>query len=161
MLRCFIRFAALFAPGIFTACLCGGEPALDRYDRVDIAPAKTSIYIGSVTMTMTTFVRRGATYEASYTAKVFPYFFYNETGRLVIEVSDDTLRALERGEPIEFKGRGISTDGSERRIEGKATPANPTAGKIKVRVFVSKRIELIFNTTYRLSGVLPNTQAPR
>ena len=40
-------------------------------------------------------------------------------------------------------------DGAERRLEGTATPTDATSGKLKVRVFVSKRIELIFNTTYR------------
>jgi hypothetical protein len=43
----------------------------------------------------------------------------------------------------------VRSDGVERRVEGKATPVDATSGKIKVRVFVSKRIELIFNTTYR------------
>ena len=157
----FVALPALFAAVFFLAGAHAAEATLGRYDQVDIAPAKTSIYIGRVTMTMPTFVRSGTTYEAAYIAKVFPYFFYNETGRLSIDVSDETLRALDRGEAIEFKGRGISSDGAERRIEGKATPAGPNEGKIKVRVFVSKRIELIFNTTYRFPGVLPNTQAPR
>lgn len=160
MLRRPARLAALIA--LIAAVALGdgaraAEPLPGRFDRVEIAPAKTSIYIGSVTMTMPPFVRTGTTYEAAYTAKVFPYFFYNETGRLTIDVSDETLRALERGEPIEFKGRGISADGSERRVEGKATPTSATAGKIKVRVFVSKRIELIFNTTYRFNSSAPSS----
>jgi hypothetical protein len=119
------------------------------FQHVAIAPAKTSIYIGTVAMTMPTFARAGERYESRYVAKVFPFFFYNEAGRLAIDVSDEQLAALARGEPIEFKGRGIRDDGTERRIEGKATPADPTSGKVKVRVFVSAKIELIFNTTYR------------
>jgi hypothetical protein len=129
----------------------GAEPALSRYDRVDVATTKTSVYIGSVTMTMPTFVRKEGVYEATYAAKVFPFFFYNEKGRLFIDVSDDALRRLERGEAMEFTGRGVRDDGVERRVEGKATPADAAGGKIKVRVFVSKRIELIFNTTYRFA----------
>jgi hypothetical protein len=119
---------------------------------VIIAPTKTSIYIGTVAMTMTTFVRKNGTFESSYAAKVFPYFFANEKGTLAITFSDENLRKLERGEPVEFSGRAVNTDGEERRIEGKATPDEAVAGlkgKIKVRVFVSKRIELIFNTSYR------------
>lgn len=126
------------------------EPApLGRFERVAVEPATTSIYLGTVSMTMPTLVRANGVYTAPYVAKVFPFFFYNESGRLAIEISDDALRQLERGEPIEFKGRGIRDDGAERRVEGKATPFDASSGKIKVRVFYSKRIELIFNTTYR------------
>lgn len=125
------------------------ESDLSAYDRVDIAPTKTSIYIGSVSMTMPTFVRQNGTYSAAYTANVFPFFFSSEKGTLSIDVSDDSLRALTRGEPIEFEGRGVSTDGDTRRVTGRAVPTGPLTGQIKVRVFVSKRIQLVFNTTYR------------
>lgn len=130
----------------------GSELPLDRFARVDIAPTKTSIYIGSVTMTMPTFVREHGTYSAPYHAKVFPYFFLGERGRLSIDVSDDMLRRLEHGEPVDFVGRGVSSEGEPRRVEGRAVPADATSGKIKVRVFVSKKIQLIFNTTYRFPG---------
>lgn len=125
--------------------------SLARYARVAIEPTKTSIYVGSVTMTMPTFTRKGTVYESTYAAKVFPYFFSSEQGKLFIEVPDEALQRLARGEQIEFKGHGTRDDGVERRVEGKATPTDAISGKIKVRVFVSKRIELIFNTTYRFS----------
>ena len=133
-----------------------GEPAAApaesaAFQHVAIAPTKTSIYIGTVAMTMPPFTRAAGRYESSYTAKVFPFFFYNEAGTLAIDVSAEQLATLARGEPIEFKGRGVREDGAERRIEGKATPADATSGKVKVRVFVSKSIELIFNTTYRFT----------
>ena len=51
-------------------------------------------------------------------------------------------------------------DGTERPVEGKATPTDARSGKIKVRVFVSKRIELIFNTTYVFPDVPPDAPAP-
>src|SRR3954470_4301662 len=111
---------------------------LARYARVEVAPAKTSVYVGTVTMTMPPFVRHAGSYETDYAAKVFPYFFLNETGRITVEFSDEQLRQLERGQAVEFKGHGARADGVERRVEGKATPADATSGKIKVRVFVSK-----------------------
>src|SRR5688500_16462795 len=123
------------------------------YARVVVAPAETSIDLGTVSMTMAEFVRMGGGYEASYVAKVFPFFFYNEEGHLRVEIPDAALRQLAAGEPIEFKGRAVRNDGAERRVEGKATPADAASGKIKVRVFYSKRIELIFNTTYRFPDV--------
>jgi len=141
-------------PTVLLALALGGmawaqEAALARYDGVDIEPTKTSIYIGSVSMTMPTFIRKAGVYEATYEAKVFPYFFYHEEGRLFVEISDAALRRLERGEAVDFTGHGVNTDGTKRRIEGRAVPSDAASGKIKVRVFVTKRIQLIFNTTYR------------
>jgi hypothetical protein len=123
------------------------EPELRRYDRVEIAPTKTSIYVGTVSMTMPAFTRTAGAYESSYAAKVFPWFFQSETGRLRVAVTDE----MERGERVEISGLAVATNGDERRLEGHATPDGPGAptGKIKLRVFVSKRIELVFNTTYR------------
>ncbi|MCX6952467.1 MAG: hypothetical protein NTV51_09920 [Verrucomicrobia bacterium] len=135
----------------FTLALAvrGAEAPIASYNRVTIAPTKTSIYIGTVSMTMPPFVRKNGAYESSYAAKVFPYFFSSEKGTLAITLPDEGLRKLEKGETVEFSGRAVNTDGEERRVEGKATPADALSGKIKVRVFVSKKIELIFNTSYR------------
>jgi hypothetical protein len=129
------------------------ERPLEVYTRVDIAPTKTSIYVGSVSMTMPPFQRSGITFASTYVAKVFPYFFQSEKGELSIDIPDDDLRRLERGELIHFVGRGKNTDGEERRIEGRAIPSDSRSGKIKVRVFVSKKIQLIFNTTYSFPAV--------
>jgi hypothetical protein len=129
--------------------LRAADPQLAQYDAVTIAPTKTSIYIGSVSMTLPTFARVNGTYSSTYAARVFPYFFYNEKGRLSIDITDDQLRALARGETVDFEGSGMSSENEPRRIAGKATPFDATTGKIKVRVFVSKKIQLIFNTTYR------------
>jgi hypothetical protein len=131
------------------------ERPLAQFARVEVAPTKTSIYVGTVAMTMPAFVRTDGVYAATYDAKVFPFFFSNESGRLSVELNDEQLRRLERREPVEFKGRAINTAGDERRIEGKATPADAVSGKLKVRVFVSRRIELIFNTTYRFPDAVP------
>lgn len=151
-----LRFPRLFA--LCVGLLAGGHtvaanrPATD-YARVEVAPTKTSIYIGSVAMTMPAFTRTADTYTSTYEAKVFPFFFSNESGRLSVEISDALLQRLAAGEPIEFTGRAVNESGAERRIEGKATPADAASGKLKVRVFVSRRIELIFNTTYRFPDV--------
>ena len=55
------------------------------------------------------------------------------------------------GEAVEFTGCAVRADGTVRRVEGKATPADAAGGKIKVRVFVTQKIELIFNTTFRFA----------
>ena len=146
-LICTLPLALALAAGAAEA-----EAPFSTFARVTIEPTKTSIYIGTVAMTMPPFVRKNGTYESTYAAKVFPYFFSNEKGTLAITLSDESLRKLERGEPVEFSGLAVNTVGEERRITGKATPeegAHGLRGKIKVRVFVSKHIELIFNTSYR------------
>jgi hypothetical protein len=154
------RFASVLFVAAGLLASARGAPGSDRpaeaYARVDIAPAKTSIYIGTVSMTMPAFTRAAGTYTSTYVAKVFPFFFSNESGQLSVEISDALLHQLGRGESIEFSGRAVNESGAERRIEGKATPADAASGKLKVRVFVSRRIELIFNTTYRFPAVRPD-----
>lgn len=146
MRRRFLLFALVaLAPWATAAEVAPAGP----FDRVAVPPAKTSIYFGTVTMTMPDFHRTGNSYESSYAAKVVPFFFASETGRITIEISDEMLARLEKGEPCDFHGRGVRDDGAERRIEGTAIPIDNRAGKLKVRVIVSRHLELIFNTTYR------------
>ena len=145
---------------LLLACLCLAswalparateDAALQRYDLVTVAPVSTSIYVGSVALTLTPLARKSGVFHSNYVAKVFPYFFWGEQGWITIAMSDDDLRNLAKGEVVQFKGQGKNSDGEDRRIEGRAVPADANTGKIKVRVFVSKRIELIFNTTYRI-----------
>ena len=128
-------------------------PLGGRYAQVTVEPMKTSIYIGSVSLTMSPFARQAGVYSTDYSAKVFPFFFYNEHGHLSIEFSDENLRQLRRGETVYFQGHASNSAGAPRRIEGRAIPdgANTGHGKIKVRVGVG-RIELIFNTVYGFTG---------
>ena len=44
-------------------------------DRVIVPKMKTSIYVGSVSLKTTDFERDGDVYNATYNAKVFPWFF--------------------------------------------------------------------------------------
>ncbi|OAM89436.1 hypothetical protein OH491_14150 [Termitidicoccus mucosus] len=157
----FLRFAVL------AAALCaGGAPAAAEpapggaaaaahpYATVVVPRMKTSIYVGSVALEMTALTRNDAgRYDAGYKARVTPYFFCNESGRLWIDFSDEQLAQLERGERVAFTGGAKTAGGKERRVEGHATPSAPGVrdGKIKVRVFVTAKTQLIFNTTYRFA----------
>lgn len=137
-------------------CLCAAALAAAAAspggDGVEVAPAKTSIYVGTVTLTMPPFARKEGSFESTYTAKVFPYFFLSEAGTIRVEVSDAQLGQLARGEPLEFSGIAVRADGTPRRLSGTATPGDARSGRLKVRVAVSKRVELIFNTTYRFTN---------
>jgi len=135
---------------LFAATAANGPAApAPAYSTVSVEPSKTSIYIGSVTLTPTGLVRSGAAYSGNYTARVFPFFFASEAGKFSINVTEDQLRVLRSGEPVDFTGEARNDDGEDRRVEGRATPEGPESGLLKVRIFVSKRIQLIFNTTYR------------
>lgn len=129
------------------------EAALTEPQGVSVEAARTSIYVGTVTLTIPRFVRHGAAFESTYDCKVFPYFFYNEHGTLHIEVPDEDLNALRQGRPIDFHGHARNHRDAERAVEGRATPETPLEGRLKVRVRVSRRIDLIFNTRYRLDSV--------
>jgi hypothetical protein len=121
-------------------------------DKISIETSSTSIYIGRVTLYLTPLIRQNGVYSAEYKAKVFPYFFFNEHGSFRIEVSDDDLARVARGETVEFKGHAESSSHEERKITGRASPDDAAHGKIKVRIFATEKIQLIFNTTYRFEG---------
>ena len=150
MLRRPMLLCLLLLPALWPHRAAGS--ALDRYDVVEIAPVKTSIYLASVSLSVPQFVRHGQVYESAYSAKIFPYFFWNEKGRLRIDVTDETLRQFARGEPFSFSGRAIRDDGTERKVTGFITPENAWGGKVTVRVFVTRHHSLAFDTTYRLAG---------
>jgi len=54
------------------------------YDSVTVAPMKTSIYVGSLALTTGVFRREGDQFFSTYDAKVRPWFFWGETGRITI-----------------------------------------------------------------------------
>jgi hypothetical protein len=70
------------------------------------------------------------------------------------------LERLAQGEAVEFTGSAINHEQAPRRVEGKATPTDALHGKLKVRVFVSPKIELIFNTTYSFAPPVPGALRP-
>jgi hypothetical protein len=134
-----------------TAALWGANDDLTRFNVVATKPATASIIIGTVTMTISPFIRKNTVYSSTYLARVFP-FFYSEKGRIWIVIPEDDLRRVSRGEAADFKGRAINESGDERRIEGRAVPMGPLAGKLRVKVFITRRIALTYNTTYELQG---------
>jgi hypothetical protein len=131
------------------------QPAaiLTGWDRVRIAPMKTSIYVGSVSLTTAVFVRDGSTLASTYDAKVWPWFFWGETGRITISLTDANLASLARGERAEFTGTAANHKNKPRTVTGYAQPADAISGKIKVRIGVDDTV-LIFNGTYRFEAAM-------
>jgi len=123
-------------------------PALTGWDHITVAPMKTSIYVGSVTLSTGVFVRDGSTLTTTYEAKVFPWFFWGETGRITINLTDANLASLAKGESTEFVGEAANHKNKPRTVTGRAQPTDAFTGKIKVRIGADGYV-LIFNSTYK------------
>lgn len=152
MMRPMLSFGRLLSVLLLLVVGLQAAPlAQPEWNRVDVPAMKTSIYVGSVTLTTSAFKRDGETFAATYAAKVFPWFFWGETGRITINVSNDDLKKLQRGERMEFTGEAFNHKAKPRHVTGYADPAAGGAtGKIKVRIAVDD-VELIFNGAYQLS----------
>ncbi|MBI2511302.1 MAG: hypothetical protein HYV96_04945 [Opitutae bacterium] len=143
-----MRFVALVA-----VCLLSALPvraAEAAFARATVPAMKTSIYVGSVTLTVGTFERAGDRWTTTYNAKVFPWFPWSEHGDITITVTDADLARLAKGETVEFTGDAQNHKKKPRKVTGRAQPANERSGKIKVRIHVDD-VELIFNGTYELT----------
>lgn len=128
------------------------RPAGD-WDVVAVAPMKTSIYVGNVTLTTTEFRRDGGRFTTTYEAKVWPWFFWSESGQATISFPVTDLEKLAQGGRVEFTGEGSNHKGKPRSITGYAERGDGASGKIKVRL-MADGVELIFNGTYRFPNAL-------
>jgi hypothetical protein len=128
-----------------------GKPATPtEWNRVDVDSMKTSIYVGSVKLITTSFMREADSYRGTYKAKVFPWAFWNEHGSILITLNDEDRAKLQRGERCAFTGEAQSHKNKARHVTGYADPTSANHGKIKVRIGVDD-VELVFNGTYTLS----------
>ena len=134
----------------------GAETNLAPYAQVEVAPVATWAYLANITLSVDRFQRNDGIYAAPYTAKILPYFLLNEKGMLRIKVPDETLAQLAQGKAIDFTGSAIREgDGKDRPVDGRATPVDAMTGVLKVRLFYTRHIVLVFTTTYRLPGLSP------
>jgi hypothetical protein len=150
--RRFLLLAGGLLGAAGAAAAAAVAPAPEPSVTAEIAPASTSIYIGTVKLTVSPMTRQGNAYCSTYTAKVFPYFFYSETGQFRMEVSDADLFRLASGQAIDVVGDALRSDGVDRPVRAHAVPSSLADGQVKVRVVISPRLTLIFHTTYHLSG---------
>ncbi len=147
------RFGLYLLLVLGAACTlrAGTTPVLTTWDRITVAPMKTSIYVGTVKLTTGVLARQDSTLVTTYEARVWPWFFWSETGRITITLTDADLAHLAKGETAVFTGRALSSRNKPRQVTGRAQPADASSGKIKVRISVDNT-ELIFNGTYQLGG---------
>lgn len=140
-----------FGIGLFLAPATGAAAPTDK---VEVETSSTSIYIGKVTLHVAPLSRKDGVYSGEYKARVFPYFFMNEHGTFKIAISDEALTKVANGETVDFTGEAENGSKEPRKVTGRATPEKDGTGKIKVRIFVTEKIQLIFNTTYKFAGPL-------
>lgn len=145
-LRCLIALFWL----VLSLGLTIAARAAAPYDKVLVETSSTSIYIGKVTLSVTPLLRKDGVFSGDYKAKVFPYWFMSERGSFRMKVSDEDIARIAKGETVEFTGEAEENGSREpRKITGRATPIDTTRGKFKVRIFVTEKIQLIFNSTYK------------
>lgn len=148
MLRAWLAFLFLFSAGA-----AGAEVTLLATPHVQVAPMKTSIYVGRVTLTTTEFVPQDGNFTATYEARVRPWFFWSETGKITIKLPATDLTRLALGQIVEFTGEATNHRNKPRSVTGRVQPADLASGKIKVRI-MADGIELIFNGSYRLENAV-------
>ncbi len=145
-------FFALLAPCLVRLAASEGDlPA-----QFELPAMKTSVYVGSVTLITGSFNLAEDAYVATYEAKVWPWSFLNEAGRITLKIDPGDYARLVDGEAVDLSGEAKSGKGKTRAIKARAQPADATSGRIKVRV-TARGTKLIFNGTYRVVDAAPTT----
>lgn len=119
---------------------------------VEIPAMRTSIYIGSVTLTVSPLVRTATTldFSADYRAQVIPWLFWSETGTITLRPQQSDLERLLDGETIEVSGSATNHKGKGRSVSARIQPTDATDGAIKVRIDAGGT-KLIFNGQYHFA----------
>ncbi|MEO8043567.1 MAG: hypothetical protein ABI674_01560 [Spartobacteria bacterium] len=117
-----------------------------------VAPSSSKLAGGTAKLDVGVLSREDSAYTGEYRIKVFPYFFKSETGKLLIKVSETSLRRMIEGDVTSFAGRAI-TDGTgeTRKITAKVRPAANDRGALTFTV-ATENGPLVFNTSYRISS---------
>lgn len=126
------------------------EPAYTRIVSVEPSKAK-GVPAMRITLASDPMRRTASGYESTYSVKVIPFFFFNETGSIRIDLTPGALELLGAGQVVSFTGEAVNQNNARRLIEGRATPTDAQSGRIRIVVKVGG-IELIFKTTYRFTG---------
>ncbi len=140
----------LWLPTLFlcTALLAAAAPSAPA--KVKVEPMKTSIYVGTVTLTPEVFTHQGQTYVTTYKVDVWPWFFWGETGSVTIAMTDAQVARVLQGHAVEFGGEGANQKKKPRKVTGRITPIDATTGKMKIRISADG-YTLIFNGTYKFA----------
>lgn len=114
-----------------------------------IDPSSTSVALrGKASLTVSPLTHRDGNYVGDYQLKVKPYFFKSETGSLRLAASDDAVRKLQTGTPINFTGKAVTReDGRTHVVLGRATPLSGDRGTVTFSIKTDDA-KVVFNTSY-------------
>ena len=122
----------------------------DRLLMID--PSSMPVGGGKATLIIGELQRVNGVYTGDYKIKVFPYFLKNETGRLAIVVSDESLAVMNRGVAVAIIGTATTSGkaGKSRHIDAKATPVDINGGRLKLW-FMSGNRKMTFEPAYHFT----------
>jgi hypothetical protein len=120
-----------------------------------IDPSSMPVGGGKATLIIGELQRVDGVYTGDYKINVFPYFLKNESGRLAIVVSDESLAVMNRGNVVKIIGTA-TTNGKSRHIDAKATPVDSNGGMLKLWFMAGNR-KMIFEPAYHFTD---NVAAP-
>ena len=114
-----------------------------------IDPSSTSVALrGKASLIVSPLTHRDGNYAGDYQLKVRPYFFKSEKGSLLLAASDDAVRKLQAGTPINFTGEAVThKDGRTHIVLGRATPSSGDRGSVTFSI-ITDDAKIVFNTSY-------------
>lgn len=114
-----------------------------------IDPSSTSVALrGKASLIVSPLTHRDGNYVGDYQLKVKPYFFKSEKGSLLLAASDDAVRNLQAGTPINFTGKAVTQkDGRVHVVLGRATPSSGNRGSVTFSI-ITDDAKIVFNTSY-------------
>lgn len=115
-----------------------------------IEPSSSRLAGGTAKLAVNPLSRSGSNYVGDYRIKVIPYFFKNENGRLIIEVSEPKLQQMLEGGVTSFVGEAKANHSDlKHKITARATPAGRKSGALTFTVATDNG-PLVFNTSYKI-----------
>jgi len=117
-----------------------------------IDPSSTSVALrGKASLIVSPLTHRDGNYVGDYQLKVRPYFFKSEKGSLLLAASDDAVRKLLAGTPINFTGKAVThKDGRTHIVLGRATPSSGDRGSVTFSI-ITDDAKIVFNTSYHFA----------
>ena len=109
-----------------------------------------SVEGGKATLAIGPLERTNGVYTGDYKLTVFPWFLNNETGKLAIFVSDETLAEANQGKVVTVVGTATAKGGQCRQIVAIATPGDQDHGTLKLRIFAGSR-KMTFTPAYHFA----------
>lgn len=114
-----------------------------------VDPSSTSVALrGKASLIVSALTHRDGNYVGEYQLKVKPYFFKSEKGSLLLAASDDAVRKLQAGIPMNFTGKAVTLkDGRTHIVLGRATPSSADRGNVTFSI-ITDDAKIVFNTSY-------------